>query len=723
MDRRRQDIEEKRIKLAELRKAREERRSRLEEERGLGTSTPGSAVTQNSRPTRAEIDSLVSDLLSLSGPPSNSSGLVSPQNLPHVSNPSGLSTSIGKTPTPGRFSIGRRSSQGSHSAEQVTGSDVDNHPSRQTPSFERQEITSVTGASPLSVLPTFTDSTQELFEITPKPRLLYNKSVQTQAVSTSNGTSTLMVPNGDSNQSSSNPQEDELRLKLIKELEMERKKLEQEIKEEQRRIEKEMEEDRLRGLDARTLAAIYSDSEFNEFLESSSKIIQRALSDGYDYLKDYSLSFGDEDGMDDREGKRVKRTCQFYDENLLKNRSVTDLDWSSKNPELSLASYNKNPSGINEPDGLVCIWNLHLLDRPEYVFHSQSDVLSATFSPFHPNLVIGGTYSGQILIWDIRQRKQLPTLKTPLSSSGHTHPVYSMSIVGTQNSHNLISISTDGSVCSWVLDMFAQPQDFIELLNPTHHRTDEMSPTCFSLPSNEINTIWFGTEEGNVYEANRFDRAGLKSGLIQNLTYKGHSGPVLGIDFHPMSGPVDFSDLFLTCGVDWTVKLWRQRGNNSKSDSPADSTTQNRSSRLASVTGTSKPGSASGVNPVNVVAPIHSFEEADDYIFDVKWHPTHPAMFGSVDGSGKFNLWNLNSDSEVPTASTSVNPSQTRGLNKLSWDKREGKKVAIGSIDGKVYVYDIGELALPKENEWDQMRKTFTNMLGTNSSISALDVR
>jgi len=63
-------------------------------------------------------------------------------------------------------------------------------------------------------------------------------------------------------------------------------------------------------------------------------------------------------------------------------------------------------------------------------------------------------------------------------------------------------------------------------------------------------------------------------------------------------------------------------------------------------------------------------------------------------------------------------------LNKLAWDKREGKKVSMGSIDGRVYVYDIGELALPKENEWDQMRKTFGNLMGTHSNaMSALDVR
>ena len=40
-------------------------------------------------------------------------------------------------------------------------------------------------------------------------------------------------------------------------------------------------------------------------------------------------------------------------------------------PELSVASYNKNAAAVNEPDGIVAVWNLHLLERPEFVFHSQ----------------------------------------------------------------------------------------------------------------------------------------------------------------------------------------------------------------------------------------------------------------------------------------------------------------------------------------------------------------
>lgn len=94
----------------------------------------------------------------------------------------------------------------------------------------------------------------------------------------------------------------------------------------------------------------------------------------------------------------------------------------------------------------------------------------------------------------------------------------------------------------------------------------------------------------------------------------------MGMSFHPSIGPVDFSDLFLTCSVDWTVKLWRAR-----------------SLAKTSVTATQATS----------VGPIYSFEEADDYVYDVKWHPAHPALFGAVDGSGRFDLWNLNIDTEV----------------------------------------------------------------------------
>lgn len=88
---------------------------------------------------------------------------------------------------------------------------------------------------------------------------------------------------------------------------------------------------------------------------------------------------------------------------------------------------------------------------------TQSDVTAAIFSPYHPHYIVGGTYSGQIVLWDSRASSPMPVLKSLLSANGHKHPVYTMSMVGTQNAHNLVSMSADGMVCSWQMNMLAQP--------------------------------------------------------------------------------------------------------------------------------------------------------------------------------------------------------------------------------------------------------------------------
>ena len=115
----------------------------------------------------------------------------------------------------------------------------------------------------------------------------------------------------------------------------------------------------------------------------------------------------------------------------------------------------------------------------------------------------------------------------------------------------------------------------------------------------------------------------------------------MGLHFHPLVGPVDFSDLFLTCSVDWTVKLWRAKSLTNTSGPPPPSLPTNLSSSTSG-----KSAGATGSH-ASAITPIYSFEEADDYVYDVKWHPLHPAMFGTADGSGKFDLWNLNTDTEV----------------------------------------------------------------------------
>ncbi|KAJ3258464.1 hypothetical protein HK103_003586 [Boothiomyces macroporosus] len=395
--------------------------------------------------------------------------------------------------------------------------------------------------------------------------------------------------------------------------------------------------------------------EFTEFFEKSSKIMERALEEEYDFLIDYTQGISQEKNI-----SGIKLYKQFQHDRWTRNRQVTDLDWSTLFPELCLGSYNKNVTNINESDGLVLVWNMHLSERPEFILHAQSDVTTAKFSPFHPSLVIGGTYSGQVLIWDTRA-KNTPVLSTSLSSPGHSHPVYSMSIVGTQNAHNLVSISTDGVICTWQLDTLANPQELIEItLSPDINMADDVSVTCHAFLNSETSVLYVGSEKGNIYQVNRFERAGIKAGIDSNVSYEDHKSSVSALDPHPSMHP-DFQNLILSSSFDWTIKLWN--------------TQQYKSS--------------------STIKPIKSFEESRDFIADVKWCPTHPSVFASVDGSGNLDLFNL-INSEIPISSIQ-SPSE-RGYNKLAWDKL-GNKVACGSLDGSIQIYEVGHLIKPKPDD------------------------
>ena len=51
---------------------------------------------------------------------------------------------------------------------------------------------------------------------------------------------------------------------------------------------------------------------------------------------------------------------------------------------------------------------------------------------------------------------------------------------------------------------------------------------------------------------------------------------------------------------------------------------------------------------------MYSFEDNADYVYDVMWSPTHPALFACVDGMGRLDLWNLNNDTEVSRKITKI---------------------------------------------------------------------
>ncbi|EGB11198.1 hypothetical protein AURANDRAFT_17949, partial [Aureococcus anophagefferens] len=72
----------------------------------------------------------------------------------------------------------------------------------------------------------------------------------------------------------------------------------------------------------------------------------------------------------------------------------------------------------------------------------------------NPSLVLGGTYSGQVVLWDVRSPSTLPTMRSPLDAAApHGRPVAKLRARGDA----VLTVSADGAVCYWSSSQLQRP--------------------------------------------------------------------------------------------------------------------------------------------------------------------------------------------------------------------------------------------------------------------------
>jgi len=388
-------------------------------------------------------------------------------------------------------------------------------------------------------------------------------------------------------------------------------------------------------------------------------------------------------------------------------------------------------SEMNHADGLCILWNLTMPSRPEHIFTCGSPVLQAKFHPTEANLVIGACHSGQVVVWDVRsgrlpvQRSSLNIFGSGGGSGGHVHPVVGMELLDGGSA--LVTASSDGKVNFWSPSNLRDPAETILL--PGNISSLAIAPESQSIllgdESGSMHTIVSSSSTGgrshNIRRTTRtLNDTNADAGGTKNSTGDGgsgdsssggggdaqkpataaatgssrHFGMVTGLSTKKTSmlpkagsgsgsGGVSLSrgfvrganGLALSCGVDWTTKLWAP----AYSDKPL----------------------------MNLLS--HSY----DYMCDVQWSPVHPSIFATASSDGTLGLWDLASSLDEPITGTDgvavdggggggASDSSQCCLNKIKWSQ-DGRRIVAASWD-TLHVFGMAEnVWKPKGDEEGRM--------------------
>jgi len=395
--------------------------------------------------------------------------------------------------------------------------------------------------------------------------------------------------------------------------------------------------------------------EINEFLKPKKKYMERAINEEHLYNifenDDYEFpeSLPDSDNL-------VHPLVEFYDESCAK-KAVTSLEWSMKYPELLLACYSKRSDDFNtnQKNGLIYIWSMAIRKTPEFTFTCQPEITSAIFHPYNPKLIIGGTHTGQVLIWDTRG-KQNAVYKTPLGLGGgqsgiktHSSDITCLGVIGSTNSSHIVSLS-NGAICLWSLNNLSSPVKRIELKTPQNKKDNEdLTEMCIlsmGMQQYETNNLIIGSDDNNIYQVSLSEEKNTKDVILN--TFKDHEGPIYSVDFHPSDyyNTCNFTHLFATSSADWTTKIWSKQ---------------------------------------NTTKPIFTVENSNNYVYCSKWSPISASILATADGDGYLNIMDFTKDIEVPRVHCKLG---NDALNKICWTE-DGKRITVGDAAGKVQLYAL----------------------------------
>lgn len=302
-----------------------------------------------------------------------------------------------------------------------------------------------------------------------------------------------------------------------------------------------------------------TDDQFNDKLSKAAKILERMVNQNTfdDITQDFKYYEDDADEFRDQEGTLLPLWKFSYDKS--KKLSVTAIAWNNKYPDLFTVAYGSYDF-LKQAKGLILLYSLKNPSYPEFVYNTDSGVMSMDIHADYPNLIAAGFYDGSVAVYNTAENTQIPKFTSNAKSGKHTDPVWQVKWQkdDLDGNMNFFSVSSDGRVVSWTLCKSELVHtDVLTLSIENGGESSEAGNngggvvaalgcgTCFDFNKQQDQIFLVCTEEGKVHKCS-------KSYTNQFLdTFDAHHMAVYAVcwnSFHPK--------VYLTCSADWTVKIW-----------------------------------------------------------------------------------------------------------------------------------------------------------------------
>ncbi|XP_065071936.1 cytoplasmic dynein 2 intermediate chain 2-like isoform X2 [Rhopilema esculentum] len=354
---------------------------------------------------------------------------------------------------------------------------------------------------------------------------------------------------------------------------------------------------------------------------------------------------------------------------------VTSVSWNSRGSVIAAAYGRHDHESWCTHKSLLCTWNIDMrnidTEKGDKALEVDGCLMSIAFHPTNPPLIAGGTFNGEVVVWDLSQDDDNALVASSRQIELHQEPVTKVTWMKAKGrlkswTYEIMSISSDGKAFLWRYDQYGKKlkleRGFLVLaekipksLVPSKIRSDaEMGVTCMSFAKDDPDIFVIGSEGGGLFkcyldseDVTSKGTAGTRVYLRSPVTlaYAPHIGPVYSVDCSPFH-----RNVFISCSMDTTVNIF---------------------SMLQ-------------------IKPLYTIEPGAGYLLHAQWSQSRPLVFFLTTENGKLLIYDLKVSQIKPTNVIDVS-STKKAVYAIDLNPQRSKLIATGDADGCVSVWSLND--------------------------------